>query len=35
MTKERPMAFGPAILIVAALQIFFPEFSIKLQSFFL
>jgi leader peptidase (prepilin peptidase)/N-methyltransferase len=34
LTKDRPMAFGPAILIVAAFQIFFPELAIKLQSLF-
>jgi prepilin signal peptidase PulO-like enzyme (type II secretory pathway) len=35
MTKDKPMAFGPAILLVATLQIFFPEVSTKIQSFFL
>lgn len=34
MTKDRPMAFGPAILLVASLQIFFPEISETIQSFF-
>jgi prepilin signal peptidase PulO-like enzyme (type II secretory pathway) len=32
MTKDRPMAFGPAILLVAAFQIFFPEYAYHLQS---
>ena len=35
MTKDKPMAFGPAILLVATLQIFFPEISTIIQSFFL
>jgi leader peptidase (prepilin peptidase)/N-methyltransferase len=34
MTKDRPMAFGPAILLVAAFQIFFPEYSSIVQSWF-
>ncbi len=34
MSREKPMAFGPAILAVASLQIFFPEFSARLQAFF-
>ena len=34
MNKEKPIAFGPAILIVATLQIFFPELSAELQSWF-
>jgi leader peptidase (prepilin peptidase)/N-methyltransferase len=35
MTKEKPMAFGPAILIVATLQIFFPKISLMLQELLL
>jgi prepilin signal peptidase PulO-like enzyme (type II secretory pathway) len=34
MTKERPMAFGPAILLVGAFQIYFPNLSHRLQSLF-
>ena len=34
LTKEKPMAFGPAILIVAAFQIFFPRIAQDLQSYF-
>lgn len=34
MTKDRPMAFGPSILFVAAFQIFFPEYASYVQSFF-
>jgi prepilin signal peptidase PulO-like enzyme (type II secretory pathway) len=34
MTKDRPMAFGPAILIVAAFQIFFPYYASLVQSWF-
>jgi prepilin signal peptidase PulO-like enzyme (type II secretory pathway) len=33
-TKETPMAFGPAILLVASMQIFFPEFSQRIQMLF-
>jgi prepilin signal peptidase PulO-like enzyme (type II secretory pathway) len=32
MTKENPMPFGPAILLVAAFQIFFPELAYQVQS---
>lgn len=32
MTKDKPMAFGPSILLVAAFQIFFPEYSIVVQK---
>lgn len=32
MTKDKPMAFGPSILIVAAFQIFFPEYARVIQS---
>ena len=32
MTKDKPMAFGPSILLVAAFQIFFPEYARVLQS---
>lgn len=35
MTKDKPMAFGPAILLVAAFQIYFPELFHRLQSLFL
>lgn len=35
MTKDKPMAFGPAIILVASFQIFFPEVSLKLQNFLL
>jgi prepilin signal peptidase PulO-like enzyme (type II secretory pathway) len=31
LTKDKPMAFGPAILLVASLQIFFPELSQRIQ----
>lgn len=31
-TKDKPMAFGPAILLVAAFQIFFPQYATFLQS---
>jgi leader peptidase (prepilin peptidase)/N-methyltransferase len=34
MTKDRPMAFGPSILIVAAFQIFFPQYASLVQSWF-
>jgi prepilin signal peptidase PulO-like enzyme (type II secretory pathway) len=34
MTKDRPMAFGPAILVVAAFQIFFPNYAQVVQSWF-
>jgi prepilin signal peptidase PulO-like enzyme (type II secretory pathway) len=34
MTKEKPMAFGPSILLVAAFQIFFPEYASIVQSWF-
>jgi prepilin signal peptidase PulO-like enzyme (type II secretory pathway) len=34
LTKDKPMAFGPAILLVAAFQIFFPDLSHKLQAMF-
>lgn len=32
MSKEKPIAFGPSILIVATLQIYFPELSAQIQS---
>jgi prepilin signal peptidase PulO-like enzyme (type II secretory pathway) len=35
MTKDKPMAFGPSILLVAAFQIFFPEYARLLQSWLL
>jgi prepilin signal peptidase PulO-like enzyme (type II secretory pathway) len=34
-SKDRPMAFGPAILATATIQIYFPDFAIKLQDIFL
>lgn len=34
MTKDKPMAFGPAILLVAAFQIFFPTYARLLQLLF-
>ncbi len=34
MTKDKPIAFGPYIILVAAFQIFFPEYSTRLQQFF-
>jgi prepilin signal peptidase PulO-like enzyme (type II secretory pathway) len=34
MTKDKPMAFGPSILLVAAFQIFFPEYAAIIQSWF-
>lgn len=34
MSKDTPMAFGPAILIIATLQIFFPHIAYSLQSLF-
>lgn len=34
MNKDHPMAFGPAILLVASFQIFLPEIALKLQSLF-
>lgn len=34
MKKDKPMAFGPAILLVAALQIFFPRQAAMIQSWF-
>jgi len=33
-SKDRPMAFGPAILMVAAFQIYFPKYAHYIQSFF-
>lgn len=33
MTKDKPMPFGPAILLVAAFQIYFPELASQLQGF--
>lgn len=32
MTKDKPMAFGPAILLVASLQIYFPKISTWIQT---
>lgn len=32
MTKDKPMAFGPSILLVASFQIFFPEYARIVQS---
>jgi leader peptidase (prepilin peptidase)/N-methyltransferase len=34
MTKDRPMAFGPAIILVAAFQIYFPQWAKIVQSWF-
>lgn len=34
MTKDKPMAFGPAIILVAVLQIYFPQYASILQSWF-
>jgi prepilin signal peptidase PulO-like enzyme (type II secretory pathway) len=34
MSKDRPMAFGPAILIVASFQIYFPHYASVVQSWF-
>lgn len=34
MTKDKPMAFGPAIILVAAFQIFFPQYASLVQSWF-
>lgn len=34
-TKDRPLAFGPYILLIATIQIYFPDFFNKLQSFVL
>lgn len=34
LSKDKPMAFGPAILLVASFQIFFPQQAILLQSWF-
>ncbi len=31
-TKDKPLPFGPSILVVAAFQIFFPELAQRLQS---
>lgn len=32
MTKDKPMPFGPSILLVAAFQIYFPEWAHAVQS---
>lgn len=34
MTKDKPMAFGPAILVVSAFQIFLPPYAQIIQSWF-
>jgi prepilin signal peptidase PulO-like enzyme (type II secretory pathway) len=34
MDKENPMPFGPAIILVASFQIFFPDYAVMLQSLF-
>lgn len=34
MTKDKPMAFGPSILLVSAFQIFFPQYASVVQSWF-
>lgn len=31
-TREKPMAFGPAIILVAAFQIYFPQYSAVVQG---
>lgn len=33
-TRDKPMAFGPAIILVAAFQIYFPKYSSLVQSWF-
>jgi len=33
-SKEKPMAFGPSILLVASFQIFFPSYAHQVQSWF-
>jgi prepilin signal peptidase PulO-like enzyme (type II secretory pathway) len=33
MTRDKPMAFGPAIILVAAFQIYFPEIAYAVQKF--
>ncbi len=32
MTKDKPMAFGPAIIVVAVFQIYFPEHAHEIQK---
>ena len=34
ITRDKPMPFGPAIILVAAFQIFFPQLAHRLQSLF-
>jgi leader peptidase (prepilin peptidase)/N-methyltransferase len=34
LSKDRPMAFGPAIILVAVFQIFFPKYAFLFQSLF-
>lgn len=34
ITRDKPMAFGPAILLVAAFQIFFPQYAAIVRSWF-
>jgi prepilin signal peptidase PulO-like enzyme (type II secretory pathway) len=34
ITKDKPMAFGPAIILVAAFQIYFPDLAKMVQSWF-
>lgn len=34
LNKDNPMAFGPAILLVATFQIFFPGLALRLQEMF-
>lgn len=31
-TKDKPMAFGPSIILVAAFQIYFPQYAMMVQS---
>lgn len=35
MNKDKPLAFGPAIILVAAFQIYFPDYYSKLLQWFL
>jgi prepilin signal peptidase PulO-like enzyme (type II secretory pathway) len=34
ITKEKPLPFGPSILLVASFQIFFPQYAYHIQSWF-
>jgi leader peptidase (prepilin peptidase)/N-methyltransferase len=35
MTKDKPLAFGPAIILVACFQIYFPDYYARLLQWFL